>query len=110
MELDLEAVRNKCREHLDGCPGGCETFAGGSDRTRFLVLSLAGEAGEAANIAKKLWRGDRGVTMRHLIKEIADTANFCGMLAEHIGFDLLSEQMKGLEGYERKQKKGSRPQ
>jgi NTP pyrophosphatase (non-canonical NTP hydrolase) len=98
-------VRTKCREHLDGCPGAPY----GVERMNYLVLAMAGAAGEAANIAKKLWRGDRKVTVRHLIKEVADTANYACVLAEHLGIDLLSEQMKDFVEYERKQKNGSRP-
>lgn len=101
---DYEYVKRICREHLNGCPG--ITF---EIRTRYLALAMAGEAGEAANIVKKQWRGDLSAGNiqcddQALIKEAADTANYAWMLLTHLGVDPIQEMKKALDGYEEKMK------
>lgn len=61
--------------------------------------AMCGEAGEAANVAKKLRRIECGITgnksedthdalVRKLALELADTAIYMSLLASHYGIDL----------------------
>lgn len=68
---------------------------GTSSDYHFLILSLAGEAGELANIAKKDWRYEWGFPtedpdgMRDaMIKEAADVMIYLTQLAASMDFDL----------------------
>lgn len=56
--------------------------------------AIAGEVGEACNIAKKISRGDyaddpRGMdtARRNLAIELADVITYCDLLMSHLGFD-----------------------
>lgn len=53
----------------------------------FLGLALCGEAGELANLLKKMWRGD-SVSTQDLWHEIADVRIYLQHLAEHLGVDI----------------------
>lgn len=69
---------------------------GSPDDVRFLALSMAGEAGEAANIVKKAWRDGVPLNREKLAEEIAGTACYLVGLASAIGIDLdyeMREQM-----------------
>lgn len=108
----LEQVKKKAMLHLHGMPG--ETlmsiqqangvkFHAHEERLRFLVMAMAGEAGEAANIAKKIWRGDKTPGLHEkLHKEIADTANYAFMIAAHEHMNLLEEMLAALNEYEQR--------
>lgn len=89
-------------EHLRTCPGATDHDAKGEDhmeRLRYLVLCLNGEAGEAANFAKKEWRGDQNIRAdceaweAKLEEEIVDAANYVCMLAAHMDIDLKDRQL-----------------
>lgn len=86
------------------------------DRDRFrtlgpgyLALNIAGEAGELANVIKKLWRSDPRIGQadgsgaippqeRSLIgDELADVVILSLVLANHLGLDLELEVTKKLE-------------
>lgn len=79
------------REHMEWCPGSL-VGPDAIERLRFLVLAMAGEAGEAANVVKKQWRDGWSMTptdwRNNLIDEIIDTAVYVRMLSLHVGFDL----------------------
>lgn len=105
----LDQVKKKAMLHLHGMPG--ETFFTQSgwtspehaERLRFLVMAMAGEAGEAANIMKKIWRGDKTPGLHErLHKEIADTANYAFMIAAHEHMNLLEEMLAALNEYEQR--------
>ncbi len=59
--------------------------------------AMAGEAGEACNIAKKIRRGDfaEGTELQYAIdklaEELADTVIYCDLMAQRVGLDLGSE-------------------
>lgn len=62
----------------------------------FFALELAGEAGEAANTVKKLWREALGVggsraTPEQVADELADVVITAGNLARVMGIDLFGE-------------------
>lgn len=59
----------------------------------FITLALAGEAGELANVVKKIWRGnmpdeDRKNKLAQMKEELADVIIYAGMLCEEMGWDL----------------------
>ena len=66
-------------------------------------LCLAGEAGEVANVIKKIWRdGDSEASRKHLEEEIVDMAIFMGMLVKISGMDFdAAWEAKHRELYER---------
>lgn len=72
---------------------------GSIDLTTFYALGLAGEAGEVANIAKKLMRSEPGLNVvdlhAGLATELADVFTYLLLLAEELGVLLVDE-------YERK--------
>jgi NTP pyrophosphatase (non-canonical NTP hydrolase) len=72
----------------------------GTDRVRFMVLALCGEAGELANLIKKDWRGDPGDRRAEIIRELADVGNYAFMTAEALGADLPSEMLLKLREVE----------
>jgi NTP pyrophosphatase (non-canonical NTP hydrolase) len=73
---------------------------GTEEDIRFLALSMAGEAGEAANVVKKAWR-DGGPTNREkLAEEIAGTACYLIGLASAIGLDLDEEMRRQMASFE----------
>jgi NTP pyrophosphatase (non-canonical NTP hydrolase) len=51
---------------------------------RFLALALCGEAGELANMVKKLWRGDK-IPLIDIWKELADVRIYLELLV--VAFD-----------------------
>ncbi len=53
----------------------------------FLALAICGEAGELANLVKKIWRGDE-VKCEDLRDEIADIRIYLEHIARHLRFDL----------------------
>lgn len=58
-----------------------------SEILNFLTLAICGEAGELANLVKKLWRGDD--VDRDLIRdEIADIRIYLEHLSRHLDLDL----------------------
>ncbi len=80
------------------------------DRQRFqslgpgyVALNIAGEAGELANVVKKLWRADPriaqpegyatigGEALSSIADEIADIAMLTLVLANHLGIDVEQE-------------------
>lgn len=108
----LDEVQRRAFLHLHGCPGDtCMSIeqAQGSktprheERLHYLVLAMAGEAGEAANIVKKMWRGDKTPGLHEkLHKEIADTANYAFMIAAHEHMNLLEDMLAALVEYEQR--------
>lgn len=59
---------------------------GDKDRL-FWATALAGEAGEYANLIKKLERGDK-INKQELIDELADVASHCYVIALKMDIDL----------------------
>src|SRR5688500_17210763 len=55
--------------------------------TNFLALAICGEAGELANLIKKVWRGD-AVDPGDIQNEIADIRIYLEHLARHLDIDL----------------------
>jgi NTP pyrophosphatase (non-canonical NTP hydrolase) len=53
----------------------------------FLALAICGEAGELANLIKKIWRGDE-VDSGEIRDEMADIRIYLEHLARHLQFDL----------------------
>src|SRR5258708_3692913 len=53
----------------------------------FLALAICGEAGELANLIKKMWRGDE-VDGDQIRDEIADIRIYLEHIARHLRFDL----------------------
>jgi NTP pyrophosphatase (non-canonical NTP hydrolase) len=53
----------------------------------FLALAICGEAGELANLVKKMWRGDE-VDSEEIRDEIADIRIYLEHIARHLRFDL----------------------
>lgn len=76
-----------------GAPG--EVYS--PERLYFFILALAGEAGELANVAKKMWRGDSTHPPEHfqaeLRKELADVRIYCEYVARELqeNLDFLCE-------------------
>lgn len=75
---------------------------GSEDDIRFLALSMAGEAGEAANVVKKAWRDGGPTNTRKLAEEIAGTACYLIGLASAIDLDLGAEMRRQMEAFERR--------
>lgn len=73
---------------------------GSDEDIRFLALSMAGEAGEAANIIKKAWRDGGPVNLEKLAEEIAGTACYLIGLASAIDLDLNAEMRKQMKAFE----------
>jgi NTP pyrophosphatase (non-canonical NTP hydrolase) len=55
--------------------------------TNFLALAICGEAGELANLIKKMWRGDE-VNQEQIRDEIADIRIYLDHIACHLQIDL----------------------
>jgi NTP pyrophosphatase (non-canonical NTP hydrolase) len=53
----------------------------------FLTLAICGEAGELANLVKKMWRGDE-VDPEHIRDEIADIRIYLEHISRHLDIDL----------------------
>lgn len=53
----------------------------------YLTLAICGEAGELANLIKKVWRGDQ-IDKEHIRGEIADIRIYLEHLAHHLDVDL----------------------
>ncbi len=62
----------------------------------FLALAISGEAGELANLVKKMWRGD-DVEAGQIRDEIADLRIYLEHLSRHLQIDLDSACDKKLE-------------
>lgn len=73
---------------------------GSEDDIRFLTLSMAGEAGEAANVVKKAWRDGFKTSRPKLAEEIAGTACYLIGLASAIGLDLDAEMRRQMRAFE----------
>lgn len=73
---------------------------GSDEDIRFLALSMAGEAGEAANIVKKAWRDGKPLNVEKLAEEVAGTACYLIGLASAIGLDLNAEMRKQMAAFE----------
>lgn len=67
---------------------------------RFLALSMAGEAGEAANVVKKAWRDGHPVDREKLAEEIAGTACYLIGLASAIKLNLDAEMRAQMAAFE----------
>jgi len=65
-----------------------------------LALSMAGDAGEAANIVKKSWRDGKPLNREKLAEEIAGTACYLVGLAAAINLDLDAEMVKQMAAFE----------
>lgn len=80
-----------------------ETRLPEADDLRYLTLGLVGEAGEVANIVKKVYRNYEGVTpdyMRdRILEEIGDVlwyaANLCELLTAGLG-DVMQDNLDKL--------------
>lgn len=58
-----------------------------SEVLSFLALAICGEAGELANLVKKLWRGDE-VNPNLIRNEIADIRIYLEHISSHLGINL----------------------
>lgn len=71
---------------------GSDKGYGGIDAATYLALGLNGEAGEAAEVIKKVLRDDNGVftpvTLAKLKKEMGDVLWYLARLADVTGFSL----------------------
>lgn len=81
---------------------------GGDEERNFLVLALAGEAGELANALKKILRGDTKHShveyRQNLLMELADVIMYSALLADNLGVnidDICTEKLDQLEYNER---------
>jgi len=52
------------------------------------ACAMAGEAGEACNVVKKIFRGDTDITKEMLAKELADVIIYADLLAHAAGINL----------------------
>lgn len=50
--------------------------------------AMAGECGEACNLTKKLLRGDDGIEINDIAKELADVVTYADLVAARLGIDL----------------------
>lgn len=69
----------------------------GTEDLKFLTLGMVGEAGEVANVVKKMWRGDNTYTqsaeaaekfINDLSDEIADVQIYLDRIAECMDIDI----------------------
>src|SRR5258708_270844 len=58
-----------------------------SEVLSFLALAICGEAGELANLIKKIWRGDE-VDEAQIRDEIADIRIYLEYISRHLNIDL----------------------
>jgi len=58
-----------------------------SEVLSFLTLAICGEAGELANLIKKLWRGDE-VDQDQIRDEVADIRIYLEHISRHLRIDL----------------------
>ncbi len=75
----------------------------------YLALNIAGEAGELANLMKKLWRKDPSIAgpegfaqitpedCAQIGDEIADVVMLCAVLANHLQLDIEAELTRKLQ-------------
>ena len=63
------------------------TLTSDAEVLNFLTLAICGEAGELANLVKKLWRGDQ-IDAEEIRDEIADIRIYLEHIARHLHFDL----------------------
>lgn len=88
-ELEMAMFRVLIKEHT------YISHITGKNLRRFLVLGMAGEAGECANFIKKEWR-DRKDHTPAIVSELADVINYAYMIGELIGVDVIHEGLKKL--------------
>lgn len=99
MVDNVTKLRMMARTHLLLCPNIAPT----DPRGTFLVIGMAGEAGECANLFKKEWRdGTYAARRAAILKEIGDTVNYAVMLAAHMGEDAIELAVDGMEEFERR--------
>lgn len=55
------------------------------------ACAMAGEVGEACNLVKKLRRGDEGIDVEAIGRELADVVIYADLLAQRLGLDLGAE-------------------
>lgn len=84
----------------------------------YLALSVAGEAGELANLMKKLWRKNPGIgdpegfalpegeDREKIADEIADIVMLCVVLANHLNIDVEAELARKLEVIDKRLQSG----
>ncbi len=58
-----------------------------SEIINFLTLAICGEAGELANLVKKVWSGDK-IDRQDIFDEIADIRIYLEHLATHLDLDI----------------------
>jgi NTP pyrophosphatase (non-canonical NTP hydrolase) len=58
-----------------------------AETVNFLALAICGEAGELANLIKKVWLGDE-VDKQLIRDEIADVRIYLQHLAQHLGIEI----------------------
>lgn len=97
--ISEETARMAIDVHIRrACPG--VGAPGSEEDIRFLALSMAGEAGEAANVVKKAWRDGFKTSRPKLAEEIAGTACYLIGLAHAIGLDLDAEMRRQMRLFE----------
>ena len=102
MTFDVFQQMNdrRCKEAFNSCT---------SWTTADWVLAIAGEAGELANLLKKVNRGDFTVAdvRQEILKEVADIITYCDLLNSHL--DANTEQELGRKFQEVSKRVGWEP-
>ena len=85
--MDIKAAQRQCEAYT--CP-----LPEGHDRGSYYILGAAGEVGEAANIVKKVLRGDGPLDKQELALEFADVLIYllCASNAYEIDLEGAFEQ------------------
>ena len=103
MNYELQAVQ-KFQADFDAAHEGAVPFlerisAENPEALEHLVVCLAGEVGELANIAKKIRRGDApySESLEKIIDETSDIFAYLLKVANQVGFDLGSAYYKKME-------------
>ena len=63
----------------------------------FLALAINGEAGELANVVKKVWRDGKELDRDWLIEELGDILWYAAILAYKLGFSLSEVMRRNIE-------------
>lgn len=84
---------------------GQESFREGFSREVFCAMGLAGEAGEVANLYKKLMRGQK-IDAQEIHYELADVLSYLYVLAFELGIDLDAKLAEKLDIYEKRLDEG----
>ena len=66
----------------------CETWFGPKDEFTIAALGVTGEAGEVADKIKKILRGDKGIPVVDVVKEIGDVLFYCAILCDRFDYSL----------------------